>query len=217
MIRNLKVLGLALVAICAMSAMVASAASAVPSFTSANYSATITGTGGENASEKFVLNAADHSQSVECKTSNYHGSLAAASSTLTVAPSYENCKAFGFLEAEVNPEGCKYVFHATEKVAAGKYKAHVDITCPTGQSIKINAGNCKTEVKAQEGLTTASINNNASDVSVTAEFNEAIAYTVTQDGFFCPLTGTGNKTGASYSSSPITVSGSNGAISVSGE
>jgi hypothetical protein len=207
MIRNLKVLGLALVAVCAMSAMIASAASAA-SFTSANYPATISGEGGITAAEKFTLGATDHGATVECNHSTYSGTLSAASSTLTVQPHYSECKAFG-LSATVNATNCTYVFHATSTSSST-----VDVECGT-KAIVIEAGTCKVEVDTQTGLKSVGTKGNGSHVDVTPNVT-GIAYTSITDGFLCPLTGTGSRTGASYTStSAITVKGNNGAISVS--
>ncbi|HWT91266.1 MAG TPA: hypothetical protein VN179_09130, partial [Solirubrobacterales bacterium] len=134
MIRNLKVLVLAAASVVAMSAVMASAASAVPQFTASAYPATVTGS---NTKGSEVLTT--EGGVVECASHFVSHSLAAASSTLTVTPTYTNCEAFG-LNATVNTEGCTYVFHATEKVSTGVYNNHVDILCPAGKSIKIVAG-----------------------------------------------------------------------------
>jgi hypothetical protein len=207
MIRNLKVLSLALVAVCAMSAMIASAASAA-SFTSASYPSTITGEGGIASAELFKLGATDHNAKVECKHSTYHGTLSAPSSTLTVQPHYSECTAFG-LSATVDATSCQYVFHATSTSSST-----VDVECGS-KSILIVAGTCEVAVDTQTGLKSAGTKNNAGHVDVTPNVT-GITYTSLRDGFLCPLTGTGHRTGATYTSaSPITVKGSNGAISVS--
>jgi hypothetical protein len=208
MIRNLKSLGLALVAVLAMSAVVASAAQAVPSFTASAYPATATGSNSKG-SETFTL---DHS-TVQCDSHFVTNSLAAASSTLTVTPTYSNCEAFGF-SATVNPEGCTYVFHATEQVAAGVYNHHVDVVCPTGKSIKITAATCSAEVKAQTGKTTATTTNLGGG-SVTVQPNVVVSTTVTNDGFACPLTGTGTRN-ATYHGDVVVSRVGGGSISVSG-
>jgi hypothetical protein len=207
MTRNLKVLSLALVAVCAMSAMIASAASAA-SFTSAGYPSTITGEGGITAAEKFTLGKNDHFATIECNHSTYHGTLSAASSTLTVQPHYSECKAFG-LSATVYSTGCQYIFHATSTSSST-----VDLECASAQ-IFIAAGTCEVTVGTQTGLKSAGTKNSGSHVDVTPNIS-GIAYTTLIDGFLCPLTGTGSRTGATYTSaSAITVKGSNGAISVS--
>jgi len=225
--RKFKALGLAFVAVLAMSAVVASAAQAKESIqlTAASYPATIHATG-EGVGENFNTEAGK----ITCKVSHYHATLNEASSSVTVKPTYTECSAFGGLfSATVNTEECHYVFTGTEKVAAGQYRAHVNVTCPEGQSIKITAGTCKAEVKAQTGLTTVDLTNNAGNVGIQPTLlgpegeqdgkHGPIAYTVTQDGFGCPFNGTGAKTGGEYSTTAAieVTPTSGGPISVSGE
>jgi hypothetical protein len=207
MIRTLKVLSLALVAVCAMSAMIASAASAA-SFTSASYPSTITGEGGISAAETITLGPTDHNLRVECHHSTYHGTLSAASSTLTISPTYSECTTFG--SVSLSTEGCVYVFHATSTSSST-----FDIEYPAGKSIKIISGTCEIAIGTQTGLKYVSTKNNAGHLDVTLNVS-GITYTNVKDGFLCPLTGTGHRTGATYTSaSAITVQGSNGTISVS--
>lgn len=144
---------------------------------------------------------------VECATA-YHAELTAASTTLALAPTYTGCVAFGFLEATVNPEGCKYVLHVTEQSAEDKYKATFDVSCEAGKSIKVAAGTCKIEIKSQSGLGSVALTNDTAatpqrDITFDPEVS-GLAYTVTQDGFLCPFGGTGNKTGATFTANPAT-------------
>jgi len=221
MIRNLKVLGLAVVAVLALTAMMASAASAA-SYTASSYPATATGAN-TKGSEVFTTEGGK----VECD-SHFEGSLNAASSTLTVTPKYTSCEAFGFLEATVNMEGCDYLFHATSTTTTD-----VDVVCPAGKSIKITAGTCKVEIKGvvevthKEGekvvVTVAGINQGLKSVGTSSPFPNVIAkpnvtgiaYTVTQDGFLCPFNGTGNKTGATYTGEVTLSRVGGGSLSVS--
>lgn len=204
MIRNFKTLGLAVLAVMAFGALAASSASAVE-FTADKYPVTLHG---ENPieKEKFITEAGN----VECDSS-FHAVATEASSTLTVNPTYTNCKAFTFLNATVSMEGCDYVFTATEG-SGDHWKAHVDVVCPAGKSIKIVAATCTATVPAQTGLTTVDITlmTNAgkiTDVTVTAT-TKGIKYNVTNDGFGCPFSGTGEKTGAEYlASEPVTITG----------
>lgn len=180
MIRNFKVLGLALVAVLAMSAVVASAASA--QFTADSYPKTVTAVS-ELGNDVFKIDNA----SVECK-GHFEGTASEASTTLTVTPVYSNCKAFGFASATVVMNGCDYVFHSN---------GEVDLECPAGNSIVISAGNCEVDVGTQTGLKTVGLANNGSHVDVKADVG-GITGTVTKDGFLCPLSGTGVKTGGTY-------------------
>ena len=99
MIRNLKALGLAFVAMLAMSAVAASAAQASvnPTFTAAEYPATLDATG--NQFETFTA----FNSEVTCKHAKFHGSLAAASHELKVTPEYKECHAIGIPNVPVAP------------------------------------------------------------------------------------------------------------------
>ena len=212
MIRNLKVLGLAIAAVMAMSAMMASAASAVPQFTASSYPATVTSSN-TRGNEVFTTEAGK----VECDSHFVSHSLAAASSTLTVTPTYTNCEAFG-LGATVNTEGCTYVFHATERISTGVYNSHIDLACAAGKSIKwvTGGGLCRTERKSQTGLTTVKTTNVAGG-SITVEWNvSSIAYTVTTDGFGCPFSGTGTKTDGKHTGHLVISRVGGGSVEVSG-
>jgi len=215
--RTIKALGLAFIAVVAMSALSASAAQATPEFTCSTYPCTATGSSLSGA-EKFTTEAG----TVECDShflvEKYNATkedITGPTSTVTVTPTYTNCKAFGFLSATVNVEGCDYVFHATEFVSAGDYKHHVDVVCPAGQSIKIVASTCKAEVGGQTGLTTAKTTNNAGGTVTVQPEVANISMTVTQDGFGCPFGGTGKKTGSYHGDVVISRVGG-GSISVSG-
>jgi hypothetical protein len=174
------------------------------------YPATIHGS--TTAGEKFTVG----SSSVECKSDTFHAVLSEASSTLTVTPEYKSCTASFGVEATVAMEGCTYVFHVAEKVSTDNYRAYNDISCPAGKSIQISAPavKCKLEIKAQnERETTDLIDDTAAspkkDVTVRPTV-EGIAYTITEDGAFCPLSGLGEKSDGKYTSTEnITVTGQN--------
>lgn len=177
---------------------IAPALSGAAEFTAAEYPATATGSG---RSEVFATEAGD----VTCETVGYHGELAEASPTLSLAPSYADCEAFGFAIAEVDPEGCEYLLHLGEEEGEGQFAASADLVCPEGQSVKIDAFSCSLEVKSQSGLTTVLVANGEADLELTPEI-EGIEYVVTNDGFLCPFSGTGTKEDAELSSEePITV------------
>jgi hypothetical protein len=145
-----------------------------------------------------------------------HGTLNEPSQTLLLKPTTTECKAFGFLSATVTTEGCSYLYHVTTKTAVDKYQAHVDLTCPAGQSIKITSGTCKVEIKPQTGLTTVDFENmtaSPSDLTMTDTVS-GVAYTVTQDGFGCSFAGTGNKTGATFTQASATTFTSPGGIHI---
>jgi hypothetical protein len=193
MTRKLKTLGVALVAVFALTAVAASTASAYQ-YTASTYPTTGTG---ESAigNDTFTTEGG----TVECK-SHFEGTLSEASTDLTVTAKYTNCRAFGFLEAEVSH--CKYTF--TEPTTDGKGGWHAQVHV-VGAPCTIKASTCHVTVPLQNSLGNVTINNLATgDVSVQANVT-AIEYNVITDGFLCPFNGTGKKFGATYKQhNPIT-------------
>ena len=130
MTRNLKALGLALVAVFAMSAMAASASSA--SVLTSDGPFTLTGT--ETGSETNFLKA--FNVKTKC-TSTYKGTavgggnLASGATTATLTPTYTGCTTAG-LPTTVDLNGCDFVLHLG---AAGAVTG--DQVCPAGNDITV--------------------------------------------------------------------------------
>ena len=167
-------------------------------FTASSYPATFSGvTWGQD----FVLEAG----TVECKL-NLEGTLTEPSNSVTVIPSYTECKAFGFASATVNMNGCDYVFDSSWNTWS--------ILCPAFKSIVITAGNCEVTIGAQGWLTPFWASNASGGLWLTPETG-SLTYNVTKDGFLCPFSGTGPKTGGRYRSVvSIFVSASGKSLSV---
>jgi len=102
MIRNLKVLGLALVAVFAMSAMAASAASA-SEFTSESGTTTLHGT--QVTQNVFTVTGGN----VKCNTATFRTTATVGTTALdvTVKPTYSSCTAIG-QTSTINMNGCEY-------------------------------------------------------------------------------------------------------------
>jgi uncharacterized membrane protein len=223
MTRNLKALGLALVAMLAMSAVVASAASAqatTAKFTAMDntYPESFHGTNAAGQ-ETFATEAG----TFEC-ASTFSGSVAAATQHFVVTPVYSGCKAFGPWNATVAMEGCTYTYQITTTLTnPHRYQAHVAVVCPPGKAIKVVAGTCEIAIPAQPGLTTVDLENNATTTSIlirptvgpVAGGNPGIIYNVLVDGFGCPFTGLGTKTGGTYTSHSATPVSSTGGVHIS--
>jgi hypothetical protein len=135
MIRNLKVLGLALVAAFALSAVVASAASA--HFTSSSDSATLTSTALNNQIFKTTGTLGENAE-VSCTAVGVTGGPFGTDETeLTVHPEYGgtctvNIEGLGLLSAEIDTAGCNYVFTTTAT-------NNIHIECETGKQIEVTA------------------------------------------------------------------------------
>ncbi len=148
MSRNLKVLGLALVAVLALTALVGSTAQANENgkFTAATYPSTSSGI--DTGTHEFTAAGG----SVKCSHGTFSGTSSEASTTQTITPVYEECTAFGFVGATVTMNGCDYMFHLTGTGAGGSYNGNVDIVCPTGKEITVDAGPCTIHIPGQNGL-----------------------------------------------------------------
>jgi hypothetical protein len=191
MMRNLKVLGLALVAMFALSAAAASMASA-DDLTAEKYPVTLTGDQ-DNQTDIFTTTAG----TVSCKKVGYVGTIAGATTEATATPTYSECTALGF-PGTIHMNGCTYKFKIG---ASGSTTSTVDIVCPAGQEITVTsiaAGTtkCVIHVPAQTGLTHVNWTNVAGppkDVTADIEITN-LKYTHTALG-----TGLGACTGGSAS------------------
>jgi hypothetical protein len=157
MMRNLKVLGLALVAVFAMSAVAASMASADELNTAAN--TTVTLTGKQTTTNVLKTNVG----STECEEATFTGTTVTPSSTVSVTPVYNKCKSLGF-PAIIHMNGCTYLLH----VGAGT-TGTADLVCPAGKDVVVTANapapavlKCTITVKPQTGLGTITYTNEGS-------------------------------------------------------
>ncbi len=140
---------------------------------------------------------------VECTTAHFatEGEIASPSPTILVHPEYSGCTEFGFIGTTIDTIGCNYNLHA-----AGT----VDIVCSSGNSIKIEAATCKAEVGSQSGLSSIAYANSNPLATVTVTPNiSKIKVTKTEDGFLCPLNGTGTVENGTYTGA-IKASGTHG-------
>lgn len=142
--RRLTTIGLAVAAIAITSVAFANAAVAAPLFHSESAPVTFKGTSPNN---EFVTNAG----SVACETSSFSGSNSTtSSSTATLTPVYSGCTAFGVVGAKISMNGCAYLFHLVE--GSSPPTAKVDVECPSGKEVTIEASICTVHVPPQSGL-----------------------------------------------------------------
>ena len=169
-IRNLKVLGLALVAVLAMSAVAASAASAVSQLTGSatKVHATDPSARFTLASENYVTCHATYTVGNinSTKTAGVHNTLVLPASSLTIAPDYTKCHAKTKENNELGPatvtmNGCDRELTFGSTIGPDQFAVSVDIVCPAGKVIEIHvysAANhatniCTTTIGPQTGLT----------------------------------------------------------------
>ena len=203
--RNLKVLGLALLAVFSMATMMASAAQATPETT------TLTGTGGATTAiltaeqqtggeQVFTVNTG----AIKCPSVRIpETTVKLPAETIEVHPEYGQtlkCKAFGFA-ATITTTGCNYLIHLTTGIQE-KITGQVTILCSGANQIKVtNIGtNCVVTVGSQTILTDVVFDNtldnvepNKDDLDLTAENLHSIEYTET--GTECAKPGVTSKNG----------------------
>jgi hypothetical protein len=205
MIRNLKALGSALVAIFAMSAVVASAAQATAgTLTSEGKSVIVTA---EQVGE-HQISFTDHLIGGQpfgwkCKKVTFTGTQAVSegATTLQTHPIYQEC-IVGGLNATITTTGCDYLFHIGTPTLSGGWHVTTDIVCNAGSVIKIVTATCEMTIGGQTGLTTSELTNaggvgTAMDLLLHTSITD-IKYTVNKDGIGCPLSGTGSFSKADY-------------------
>jgi hypothetical protein len=214
MSRTLRILGVSIFAIVALSAIAASSASAEGRYTCALASGgnpyPCAGTAeSELGNDTFITEKG----TVECKA-HFASTLGAASSTLTVTPTYTNCK-FPPFSAKVDMNGCDYTFETPKTVSTDSWTASAQVTCHTAP-IRITipgegATLCEITVGTQTPGGHVVITNNTTatggsgDADVQSTFT-AIEYNVVKDGFGCPFEGTGVRNNGQYTQhKPVTV------------
>jgi hypothetical protein len=197
MIRRLKALGLAAVVVLALSAVVVSTASAA-NFTASKYPTAMTTTS-SNANDDFSLGEAGK---VECHLHLHIAAISGPTLGLTLFPTWTNCTAFGFLNATVSMNECDEEIYVPTGYA---------IVCPAEKKMTVVAGTCEVQIGGQTGLSSVALSNSGTGISMKANVS-GIAYTVTKDGFGCPFSGTGAKTGGTYTqNNAVLISSTNGA------
>jgi hypothetical protein len=201
MMRNLKVLGLALVAVLALSAVAASAASADKFATNATPPVKLTASGKAGAT-KFITTAGTNT----CDES-YTGTVTEKEvSAVTITPVYTNCTCIG-VACVIDMNGCDYVL----RVGAAT-TGTADIVCPEGKEITLTAGappplteKCTIHVPPQTNLSTVTYSNVGSTIQASFDLT-AVKYTHTKG------TGLGACTAGTSTTGSLT-----GTVTVSGE
>ncbi len=170
--RNLKILGLMLVAVGALAATTASA----DDFTSENKPTLLTGN--QDQTHFFKTTAATGF----CETIKYTGTLnKLETQEMTLEPVYEKCTWGGF-PTEIDLNGCDYMF----RIGAAT-TGTTDIVCPPEKEITVtvnpSAIRCIIHIKPQNGIGVVTYKNNngaGPNREITAELKLGkIAYTHT--------------------------------------
>jgi hypothetical protein len=173
MTRNLKGLGLALVAVFALSGVVASAAQGEKAavLTAESYPATIDG-------QQLVANVFEREgRKITCEVSTLSGTITASEGTnVTATPTYSNCHAIILgvkFPVTITMNGCDYLMHQTGELnglGEHRFTETVDLACTSPNvaelhiyenAAKHTAGTsmCTIKIPPQTGLKTIELTN----------------------------------------------------------
>ncbi|MDQ3725411.1 MAG: hypothetical protein M3335_05935 [Actinomycetota bacterium] len=172
MSRQLRLLGLALLAIVATSAVGASGAQA-GFFTPAAFPATITGAA--IGSHELTTNIG----TMECAPT-FHSKVMEVSSEMTVAPTYGTSCSIAGKEVHVSNNGCDFLMHAGNTLGEDAVAGSMDIVCPQGNAIDFEITSnpvCHLTVPGQAGLNALTYTNQtgaAKDVKVDFSLGEIV-------------------------------------------
>jgi hypothetical protein len=181
-------------------------------FKADKYPQTVTSAGGASEDKLTVFGFA-----MKCTERSFDGEITEPkvvegkeTNALEVTPTYAGCTTNGLLTTVLN-NGCKYKLGLQEKVAAGQYKATVDVVCPGGKpGIEIlvysngaahESGTwlCKFTVPPQSGLKSVTLTNSSGDIVLDKGTIEAIKAKIHRKSVVCPSSGTENETsGGAY-------------------
>ena len=200
MIRNLKTLCLAVVAVLALTAVAASSASAAE-FTSASgtYPVSLSASSTGDVFDAF-------GSSVQCTSNSFTGTVATGpAKAATVVPSYNNCKAFGTFPATVTCNSCGFNFTPDGMVhVEGSFTIDVYENATKHTEGKAM---CQVHIASQTPTGTVTYTNNADGTIQISGAVSGVSATQTRNSIFCPA-------GTSTSSANYTIQ--SGGIKVTG-
>jgi hypothetical protein len=187
-----------------------------PVATAKKYPATISG---KTAPSEELFTA--FGTTVKCTESEFHGELTQISTSIEVQPTYKGCTGVGGIPVVATSNECKAKFTLKEEVAAGQFKAGVDVVCPGGKpgiQLLLYASHttqtsgtvmCTVTVPPQTGLGTATLTNSGENIVVDKGTIEGVKVKIHRNGV-CPSSGTENETAAGvFHNDAVTLSGTN--------
>jgi hypothetical protein len=171
MSRQLRLLGLAVLALVATGAISATGAQA-GLFTAGAYPATITGSSvGAHILHTEIGNMA-------CAPT-FHGVLEGPAEELTLVPTYGTSCEIGMKEVHVTNNGCDFKIHAGNTLEEDAVAGTMDIVCPEGNAMDFEITSnpiCHLTIPGQAGLSALTYTNRtmAKDVDVDFSIGELV-------------------------------------------
>lgn len=198
--KRIKNLSLGVVAAMALTASMAAASASATQFRAEEYPAMVSGA---QVTSQIITTKAG---SIKCAAHTTSGTMAGASSSLTVTPAPTGCKLAG-INVPVNAKSCSYVFNSTNESAP--YSGTMGVSCSkAGDAITIGTEGCQVTIPAQSALGAVEFVNSGSNRSraITVNLNiSGLEYTQTSacaggSGTFAGGTFTGSSKITGYNS-----------------
>jgi hypothetical protein len=204
MIRNLKTLGIAMVAVFAMSAAAASTASAASQgWLTSDGPVSLTGT--DSTPFQITYMSEEH---YECHTHYVigrvnvtpHGFTSESLKDLTLKPEFSNCTALvsGMIATSTfTTNGCDFVLHITDTESSGVYRTTLDMVCEVGKEIEFHLYSnkahsttiCTYKFPAQAGITGGTAKTSGNGITLSGTFT---GIHESRTGLLCGGTNTNN-------------------------
>jgi|GEM_PF-531750 len=155
---------------------------------------------------------------MECPEAIFSGELPGPSTGIPLGAEYKSstnvCHVTKSSAGTLTMNGCRYRLHVGAETGEGKFSGEADLDCPAGAAIVITiaTSSCELQIGDQtaagvpinQGLGPVTFVNEPKaepekdQVKISFEFIEEISYENKKDGFGCPLSGTGPRSGGSY-------------------
>jgi hypothetical protein len=164
--RQLRLLGLTLLAVVASGVMAVSAQAGI--FTAGAYPATLTG---QTVGGPHTLTTELGPMGCEPK---FHGEQAAAAAEITLALLYGTSCGIGGFEVHFIPNGCDYQLHAGATLVPDSIAGWMDVKCPAGKRIAIDVTSfpvCRITIPEQFAVAAITYTNLTLSKDVDVDFN----------------------------------------------
>ena len=200
MIRNIKALGLAFLAMAAIGALTASAAQADVNgwpvhITTEKDKAVITGANTAGTIHQLNIGGT----TVECEVATFEGTVEQAThntqltaTQIEVTPTYSGCKGFGGIAVTVQMHGCTYTITATQTKLTAEGGVTGCTKDPKGNELPITIKSqvCTITIGTQaKDFPHITFTNDAKGATTEHHLQDHVTvkgFSYTRDGFFCP-------------------------------
>jgi hypothetical protein len=191
-VRRIRHLGLAVLAAAALTALLGAGTASAAQFRAEEYPTTVTGT--QTVAQKFTT--WEKGPTWTCSNVTTVGTISAASTTLSLAPTFTGC-AFAGQAASVKMNTCKYVYKNSSEQMVNT--GTIDISCSkAGDEIEVVASICTLKIPAQAARSSVQYSGGPVQEGPGGEGYKrkiginlnATGFTYSLSGFVCGKTGT---------------------------